>query len=371
MKFKNPLERYLYKKLIDRPQIRSGVGENNDSVSSTLVEELNRIQRSALTKASLAGAMAVIVLFVPYYIWGSQLFPITEVWIPILEEVYPIEISFLIYSMVLLLIEIAFLTYNNIQTVKKIAYVSDFPDKEDPFYNINIQSLIAVGLEKSVKEQTKIGIDPYTGLSKWKITLFTVVNLAKAAATNFLFKLLVKKLLGRVALRFFVDLVGIPVYAFWNAYAARFVYRETRIRINASATILSFSKQLYESQKDNPEFKENLYYMLDFVAITKRKFHSNHYILAVTLLKDFGIAPDPNHKYDHVFLERMENASPETIDGFSKINLMGMILDGQISKKEELLIYQWRKKGFYKYTTKETKAFSNQLYNGAKFLKLN
>lgn len=104
--------------------------------------------------------------------------------------------------------------------------------------------------------------------------------------------------------------------------------------------------------------------MLDFVAITKRKFHGNHHMLALVILQEFGIKQDTDHKYDKEFLTRMEKASLKTIERLGEINLMGMALDGVISKKEELLIYIWRKKGIYIFTTEQTKQTSKEFFEG-------
>jgi hypothetical protein len=359
----NALEKYLYKKIVDRPE-----GNEGDEQEHVLTDEeskrLKRIQVRSMVRAALAGALGVVALYVPYHVYGESLFPVTEIALPFMEEPMEVEVVFLLYSLILVVIEIAYLTYNNIHTVKDIAHACNYPVPEDPFFETNVESLVAVGLERNIKSQSQIGINPFAGLSKWQVMIFTIINLAKAAMTNFLFKLVIKRALGRYALRMLVDLAGIPVYAFWNAYAARIVVKESRVRIMANPIIKDFAKKLHEEQWGNPEFVNELYYMLDYVAITKRKFHGNHYMLALVILQEFGIKPDPEHEYDKGFLERMKEASPKTIEGFSKINLMGMALDGVISKKEELMIYQWRKKGIYNYTVEQTKQATREFFEG-------
>ncbi len=365
MELNGPIEKYLYKKIVDRPE-----NESADTRAHVLTDveakALKKIQFWAMFNAAIAGALGVVVLYVPKYIWGEALFPVTDVWLPFYDDYIQVEAVFLLFSLVLVVIEIAYLTYNNIQTVKKIAHACNYPQLEDPFYEVNMKSIIAVGLEKNVKAQSQIGINPFAGLSRWQVLTFTILNLAKAAMTNFLFKLIVKRAFGRYAIRILVDLAGIPVYAFWNAYAARFVVKESRVRIMANPIIKDFALTLKEEQKDNQEFRDELYYMLDFVAITKRKFHANHYMLALVVLDAFDIEHDPNHEYDEQFLERMKTkASPLTIAGFSKVNLMGMALDGTISQKEQFKIKSWRDDGIYNYTLEETKKTTDEFFSGA------
>jgi hypothetical protein len=360
---KKGLEKYLYRKIVERQE-----SITTDDREHVLTEEesnrLKKIQSRAMFRAALAGTLGILLLYVPYHLWQRTLFPTTNVWFPLYNDYIEVGIIFLLYSLVLVVIEIAYLTYNNIQSVKDIAHACNYPMPEDPFFEINMDSLIAVGLEKKIKSQSQIGINPFAGLSRAQVFLFTAFNLAKAAMTNFLFKLLVKRVFGRYAIRLLVDLAGIPVYAFWNAFAARYVVREARVRIMANPIIRDFANEIYEEQKDNPEFITELYYMLDLVAITKRKFHGNHYLLALITLDKFGIQPDPKHQYDADFLDRIEKSCPLTIQGFSKVNLLGMALDGTISKKEELLIYKWRKKGIYNFTLEETKNACDEFFSG-------
>lgn len=364
MELNGPIEKYLHKKIVNRPKTE-GADDRAHVLTDEEASKLKKIQFWAIFNAALAGALGVIILYVPKYIW-PEMFPATDIWIPFYDDYIKVEVVFLLYSLVLVILEIAYLTYNNIQTVKKISHACNYPNFTDPFFEMNVRSLIAVGLEKKVKEQSKIGINPFAGLSKWQVLMFTVLNLAKAAMTNFLFKLIFKRALGRYAIRILVDLAGIPVYAFWNAYAARFVVKECRVRIMANPIIKDFAVALKEDQKDNPEFIQELYYMLDFVAITKRKFHANHYMLALVIFDEFNIEPDPNHVYDEGFYERMQTkASPLTIEGFSKINLMGMALDGSISKKEQFKIKGWREDGIYKYTLEETRKTTHEFFSGA------
>lgn len=363
MNSKNPLERYLYKKIVEKPSTAGG-DEQAHVLTEEESERLKKIQFWSMFRAAIAGALGVIVLYVPYNLYGEALFPVTQMTFPLMEEPIGVEVTFLLYSLILVVIEIAYLTYNNIHTVKNIAHACNYPLPEDPFFETNVESLVAVGLERNIKSQSQIGINPFAGLSKWQVMMFTILNLAKAAMTNFLFKLIIKRALGRYAFRMLVDLAGIPVYAFWNAYAARVVIKESRVRIMANPIIKDFAKKLHEEQYNNPEFVNELYYMLDFVAITKRKFHGNHYMLALVVLQEFGIKPNPEHEYDTEFLDRMEKASDKTIEGFSKVNLMGMALDGVISKKEELLIYNWRKKGIYAFTTEQTKQATKEFFEG-------
>lgn len=359
----NFLEKYVKKKLY-KPYNSTIEKGDNTTIREHQLKEVDAIIKRSMIYAAIAGALAVILCYVPYHLFGPNVFQITPVWIPIYGDYIELEISFLVFSIALLIAEIAFLTINNIRMVNKIAHVCEFPDERDPFADLNIQSLIATSFEKKINAQKDIGINPFSGLSKMSLFLYTAFNLAKAALTNFMFKILVRRILGRYAIRLVVDLAGIPIYAFWNAYATRKVAREAKTRILANPLIIDFTTHLLQEQKENLEFKRELYHLLEYIAITKRQYNVNHYVLAISLLKAFEIPIEYNRVFDKETLHRIEKSSELTKIGFSKLMLVGLALDGAISEKEMLYIYQWQKKNIYIFSIEDSVFYAKEFYNG-------
>ena len=360
----NILERFVQKKLYRPHPTKEKEIDKLALVRKEQLKEVDRIIKNGMIYAAIAGALAVILCYVPYHLFGPNVFKITPVWIPLYGDYIDLEISFLIFSLVLLVAEIAFLTYNNISMVKKIAQTCQFPNEEDPFAELNIQSLIATSFEKKLKSQKEIGINPYSGLSKMSLMLYTAFNLAKAALTNFLFKILVRRILGRYAIRMVVDLAGIPIYAFWNAFATRKVAREAKTRILANPLILKFTEELYDEQKDNEEFKHELYNALEYIAVIKRDYNVNHYVLALSLLNTFKIPIQKNRNFDKETIDRMEHTSVLTKQGFSKLMLVGLALDGAISEKEMVIIYQLEKRGIFLFSIEDARSYTKEFYSG-------
>ncbi len=360
-KKKNRLERYVYKRLTKKGSYSSD--DRHHILNEQEQAELKRIRNQTFWKAGLTGAIAILVLYLPKYAW-PEWFVDTHVWVPYLDEYYDVPIIFLVYSLVLVIIEIAILTSFNISAVQRIAQTCGYPDPKEPHYESDVNALIAVGLERKQKSQTALGINPFVGLTKLQLLAFTLFNLMKAALTNMLFKLIVRRFLGRYALRILVDLAGVPVYAFWNAWAANRVMNETRVRVMAAPIIKELARELVREQKDNPEFIKELYYILDYIAIVKRTFHYNHYLLSVTMLKEFGQNIDPEHQYDPQFLKRIEESSDLTKSGFSKLMLFGMIIDGSLSKKEEYLIYKMKKGNYFDFTREQAKKWTKDYFEG-------
>ena len=360
-KKKNRIERYVYKKLTSEKSSRDS--ERHHMLTFEEQEKLKRIKFFTFLKAGFTGAFAIIILYIPYYVW-PEWFPDTQLWIPLMDAYYAVPVVFLLYSLVLVIIEIALLTLYNISAIKEISQACSYPNPNDMNYESEVNSLVAVGLERKQKGQSTLGINPFEGLPKYQVLTYTAFHLMKAALTSFILKLILGKLLGRYALRIFVDLAGIPVYAFWNIWAANGVMNETRIRVMAAPVIKDLSKELFSSQKDNDEFKNELYYILDYIAIIKRTFHYSHYLLSISMLKTFSTPIDPEHSYDPEFINRIKNGSKLTQAGFSKLLLFGMLVDGDLSRKEENLILKMHKNGYFSYTREQSKQWTNDYFSG-------
>lgn len=355
-------ERYAYKQL--SKNIRT---QQDDDLAILSVEEkaaLRKIRMSTYFKAGLAGALGIILLYVPYHIFGETLFPKRDIWIPIYGDYLSLEIEFLIFSIVLVFIEIWYLTLINIQAVDKIAKACGCLNPSDSNFEKDVDSLINVGLEKKHKELEKVGINPYEGLSKWGVVAFQILIKLKAAISGFIWKILVSKILGRYAFRMVVDILGAPIYAIWNIYASRKVMNEARVRVMAPPLINNFSIQLENEFKDNEEFRSIIYPTLQAISVSKRSFHYNHFLLATSLLTRFNIEVQADPEYDQDFLKKVDELSPEIQKAVSKLIVFGILIDGGLSQIEKRSLIRLKKEGVLPYTLDEVKVWSKNYFEG-------
>lgn len=333
-------------------------------LSEEEIKTLKDIRKKTFIKAGIAGTLGVVLLYLPYHFFGPVLFPMNHVWLPLYEDYIDVEISFLIYSIVLVVIEIWYLTYINIQAVSSIAHVCGHPNPTDENYQHNLNALIAVGLEKKQKELKSIGINPYEGLSKIGVVIFQFLLRLKATASNMLFRILVKKVLGRYALRLVLDLAGIPVYAFWNIWGSRKVMNEARVRVMAPPLIKRCADVLYEEQKDNPQFVHHIYDTLQLISESKRSFHYNHFLLSITILNKFDIDVREEPDYNEDFLEEIPGLSDQTRDGVQKLFVFGIMIDGRLSYREKKAIKYLKVKNVLEYKDSDIKIWSKEYFEG-------
>lgn len=275
-----------------------------------------------------------------------------------------LELSFLIYSVVLVLVEIWYLTYINIKAVSSISHLCGHPNPLDENYENNLNALIAVGVEKKQKQLESIGINPYEGLSEVRVVIFQIILKLKATASNMLFKLFVQKALGRYALRLVLDFGGIPIYAFWNIWGSRKIINEARIRVMAPPLIKRCTNLLFEKQKDNEEFARHLYSSLQLISESKRSFHYNHFLLSITLLNKFDVEITEEPPYNENFIDEISSLSPKTIDGIRKLFVFGIMIDGKVSYREKKAIRFLAEKAVLQHTEAQIIQWSDDYFKG-------
>ena len=360
----------FWAKLAERHISRShSVQDGNELflLSEVEIQTLKDIRKRTFIRAGIAGALGVLVLYLPYHYWGETLFPIRPIPIPenpIYNGTFDLEIEFMVFSVVLVMIEIWYLTYINIKAVSGIAHVCGHPNPTDENYKHNLNALVAVGLERKQKQLEGIGINPYEGLSKTGVIIFQFLLRLKATASNMVFRIVVKKALGRYALRLVLDLVGIPVYAFWNIWGSRRVINEARIRVMAPPLIKRCTSLILEDQKDNPEFKEHIYDTLQLISESKRSFHYNHFLLSITVLEEFGIELEEEPEYNKSFLKQIPTLTDQTRKGVQQLFIFGIMIDGRISRKERRAIHYLIEKGVLPYEETDILKWADDYFDG-------
>lgn len=327
------------------------------------VKAIHKIRQWALIWSAVLGVLGVLVLYLPIHFF-PWLFPDTLINLPWLG-LTKVPIISTIYSIVLVVIEIYYLTIVSLQAVHKMAKVCGFPNANDPDYEKHLEGLYSIGMERESTEMAKYGINPMAGLNKYYLMLIVVVNRLKGTITNLLIKLLLKRLLGRVMLRLWINLAGIPVYAFWNAWATNSVIKEAKVRIMAPNMVIRLTDQLYEILKDDEEFKDFLFDALQFIAVIKRKFHHNHYFLVEKLILKFDIeTKDQQTLAQEELIAKLNSINSEAREGIAKLFLFGMIIDGKLSLKEKKTLQELQKRGLVTFDWSILKRWEHSFVNG-------
>jgi hypothetical protein len=153
--------------------------------------------------------------------------------------------------------------------------------------------------------------------------------------------MVLSRILGRLTLRFaflkyLIDLISVPIFAFWDIYATNRVYVEAKIRLFAPQKIKNFIQKIPLELRENIEIKNILLDILQYIAVAKRSFHQNHFLLAEAIVEHFGLLANarPNYAPEQEILQKIKEISPKARLFLADLLVLGLIIDGQASYRD-------------------------------------
>jgi hypothetical protein len=311
---------------------RVGADEQLHILNREESRHLRRIQRGMMLLAATLSVIGFLAYYLTVYRY-SHLFQSPPVTLPLVGKTLTIPWGALVWGITLMMVELWALVFLNIAGVHEIAVATGFinPDNKAEKHDM----LLRVGLEKKSTEVSRYGIDPFQGLNKWALLLFNAVLRLKGWFGNQAIRYLTRLVLGRYAVRSVLDFAGMPLYMAINAYSVYAVMREARVIIMGQTIIALLIKRLPDAELSAEE-KQLLYYTLQYIAMSKRDFHQNHYLLTKELLDHFRITPKERLMLPENYLEKLKHAPPDIRALCQLIILLGFVLDGQLAWRERL-----------------------------------
>lgn len=239
-----------------------------------------------------------------------------------------------IYGLILLYIEILILSFLDIYCAYIIAFATGFINDENEGERKSL--LINIANQKKNKEILKLGINPFLECGKRKVFFLNLLLKLKVTLSNVILKLVVGRLLGRYAIRQVIDMLGVPVFAFWNAWSTRKVLREARIIIMCQNYLPRFEAQILNFRELQENEKKILFDSLQFIATCKRDFHQNHFLLSKLIITKVNIKLKSFNPTSQIkYIENLTNSQDDFKSLNEKIILLGFSLDGKISRFEK------------------------------------
>jgi hypothetical protein len=179
-----------------------------------------------------------------------------------------------------------------------------------------------------------------------------------------LFKVFIQRALGRYAIKAVQDFAGIPIFAAWNAYGTRVILKEARVIIMGQNLIEEVCSRIRRDQQPTEDFKNLLYDTLQYIAVSKRDFHQNHFILTKNLFEIYGIQAKNRHWLEEGYYQKLHAAGKEEKEVCQLLIAIGFLLDGKLSITERLQIHELKKEGLLSITADEIKKYQQDFLNG-------
>lgn len=329
---------------------------NEDEIAA-----IKKREHIAIVVSAIIGALGVILLYVPYYAFPHWFMSLP---INLFGKNIEVPVAFIVYSVLLVAIEIFLLTFLNIWCAHEIAVATGFLNYENKRHPEKHNLLLDIGLEKKNKKILTYGIDPLMGVNRKALIVWNLLFILKATLTNFLFRFFIQRVLGRYAIRAVQDFAGIPIFAFWNAYGTRTILREARVIIMGQNLIEVLINRIKIAGGIAEEKKSLISDTMQYIAISKRDFHQNHFLLTRNLFELFGIEERKGHWDEKKYLGDLKESDPLLRNQCLFIILLGDILDGKISSRERLKLKQLRDLGLLDYNAQEMKQFTKDFLEG-------
>ncbi len=303
---------------------------------------IRQVKTRTMTQAALIGLLGVLIFYASPYFWPTFFADTT---LTVSGNTYALPLVRSLFGLLLLYLEINLLLHLNIQAVQIIMSVCQFPRLYDAQYERHLRALSDAALDKENRGYLHFGLDPYLVLPHWGLTIFLAVNKLKALATTLTLRLVLR--VSGAGAASLADMIGMPVFAFWNAWATRSIIHEAQVRVMAPLTIREFVDELHEEWQQNDAFCQLIPEALQFVEIPKRQYNYAHLVFTETLMDRFGltvIRPTGG------FLEKLAKAPKDVRQGLERLIIFGALIDGRLSWFERRRLRQLRAKGWLTHT---------------------
>jgi hypothetical protein len=352
----------LYKRFFERLPVRS---EKTDShlhlLNVTEQEQLHRIRVRAMWVAAGINLLYNTFYFLPLY-FLPHLFPKISISLPFLKAPLQISLIEVAYSLVLSFAEITLLVLLNLTSAHDVGVATGYIHPANK--QVQGETILRVGMETPAREVTEYGIDPFQGANKVFLFAFNTLNKMKGMIAHQFLRVLLTRILGRFAFREILDLSGLPIFMGLNAWGARVVVIQAQVVLMGQTVIERLIQSL--PQRTLPPDEENLLYdTLEYIAISKRDFHQNHYLLTRRLIEHYQIKPQEYHLLSADFLTRLAESPNRIRNVCALIIAIGFLLDGRVSWRERAQVKRLHQAGILKENDAELQEFARAFVAGS------
>ena len=300
---------------------------------------LLRVTRGAVLRAALAGAINAAAtglgaLFAGHVL-GHQ--PEHATW---LQHVSYWGL-FGVLAVIAAVVEIAYLYWDSLRAVRALSLVAGL--QLDSLENLDVRYALArAAFELPNPPDATFGVNPHREASKFTLATASLVYKLKISVSNFVFKAIVERAIGRLATRSVLAFTAIPINALWNALVCWFVLREARIRVmGPSAASEMLDVVFTEQAAPSPALLTTIHCALGAAVVRTSELHPNHISLMRELRQRFG-EPAAGIEVDdtRVFLQSLAGLSHAERCTALRVLTIAAILDGRLVKRERRLLLE-------------------------------
>lgn len=292
---------------------------------------LKRVEVGAIARAALAGALS-----------GGAC-AATEVFADAQWPADPVTYWTVlgVVTVVASVLEIAFIYWDTLRSVHELARVAGlelFGKDRESSDEALIDALARAALELPNPVDLTAGVNPHREAKKWRLVLISLAYKAKVGVTNFVAKLLLRRVLSRVALRGLLPFVALPVTAMWNGIVMWLVLREARIRAMGPSAIEELVKVVFD---DAPELSAqgrlSAVRAVASAIVRTQDLHPNLVRLLSTVGRRAGDTGKNELDDVGLFLSNLKALEAAELKVSLQLLAIACVVDGKLSPREKRL----------------------------------
>lgn len=336
---KPPLMARVGRSYFARRSSKVKAAESGDALHVLNAQEraaLRRVQLGAIGRSALAGALSGgVCAAAEVYAdgrWADQ--PVTY-W-TVLGVV----------TVVASVLEIAFIYWDTLRSVHELARVAGielFGKDRESSDDALIDALARAALELPNPVDLNVGVNPHREAKKWRLVVASLAYKAKVGVTNFVVKLLIRRVLGRVLVRGalrYLPFVSLPVTAAWNGIVTWLVLREARIRAMGPSAIEELVEMIFsDAPALSPQGRLSAVRAVACAIVRTQDLHPNLVRLLGVVTQRAGDTGKNELDDVGLFLSNLKTLEAAELKVSLQILAIACIVDGRVSARERGL---WR-----------------------------
>lgn len=290
---------------------------------------VRRIERGALTRAALAGATSALAA------------ALADAAVQAHEDSQPVLYWAVVggVSACAAVGEIAFMSWDALRSAHAISVAAGVILDEQREREQTLAVLARAALEVPSPPDSVAGVNPLRETARWRLLLAGVAYKLKVSASNVIFKQVLRRALGRAAVRAWLQFVSIPITAAWNVFTCARVLRELRVRVFGASLAKDAVARLLPAGVPVPApLADTLLRAVGASVVRSADPHPNLARLLDELERRLAAPRPPGLDDAALFLRGLAALPPEHGAIALRLLRVAVVCDGRIAKRERALV---------------------------------
>jgi hypothetical protein len=201
-------------------------------------------------------------------------------------------------------------------------------------------SLARAGLEFPNPQVRICGIDPYAKVSNWRLTALNVAYRMKVGVSSFVFRVFLRRVAARMAIRGFVPLYAGPLFAAWNVFIVWRIMTESRVRTLGPFVVDTLIKRHFQDTDELDQTGTDVaLHAAGEMLVRGRDAHPNQVYLMKRLCNALGQGQDITLDWDGM-RGQLSGLEPAAQDRVLDLMTVSCLIGARLRREQRELLRQ-------------------------------